>query len=171
MSVRIGKLFRIVFAALVLAGAVAPGQLAQAVTPQEVLPDKALEKRAREISAELRCLVCQNQSIDDSDAPLAHDLRVLVRERLTAGDSDDQVLDFVVARYGEFVLLKPPFSMETILLWLMPLLALGGAVAILWSAFGRTPEPAEADANALSAEEQAALDALLKDDGSRKSKE
>ena len=169
MSVRIAQLLRIVFVAAILTGTVAPAQLAHAVTPQEVLPDKALEKRAREISAELRCLVCQNQSIDDSDAPLAHDLRVLVRERLTAGDSDQQVLDFVVARYGEFVLLKPPFSMETILLWLMPLLALGGAVAILWSAFGRTPEVAEGGANALSAEEQAALDALLKRDDEKRS--
>lgn len=137
----------------------APGH---AVTPQEVLSDKVLEKRARDLSAELRCLVCQNQSIDDSDAPLAHDLRVLVRERLTAGDSDQQVRDFVVARYGEFVLLKPPFSAETLLLWLMPLLALAGAGLILWNAFGtpsrRTPSAAD---SSLSPEEQAALDALL----------
>src|SRR5690606_38142395 len=98
-----------ILAALVAVSAVtAPA--AHAVTPQEVLADKALEARAREISAELRCLVCQNQSIDDSDAPLAHDLRVLVRERLVAGDTDQQVRDFVVARYGEFVLLNPPFS-------------------------------------------------------------
>ncbi len=88
----------------VVLGVASRAGTALAVTPQEILQDKALEKRAREISAELRCLVCQNQSIDDSDAPLAHDLRVLVRERLTAGDSDQQVRDFVVARYGEFVL-------------------------------------------------------------------
>ncbi|WP_295559261.1 cytochrome c-type biogenesis protein [uncultured Hyphomicrobium sp.] len=136
-----------------------------AVTPQEVLPDKALEKRARDLSAGLRCLVCQNQSIDDSDAPLAHDLRVLVRERLTAGDSDQEVRDFVVARYGEFVLLKPPFSAATLLLWLMPLIALAGAVLILWNAFGRTRQtPVAVSDNRLSPEEQAALDALLKKD-------
>jgi cytochrome c-type biogenesis protein CcmH len=136
---------------------------AYAVTPQEVLADKALEARARGISAELRCLVCQNQSIDDSDAPLAHDLRVLVRERLTAGDTDQQVRDFIVARYGAFVLLKPPFSAETLLLWLMPLLALGGAALILWNAFGTPRKPESAPSTGkLSAEEQAALDALLK---------
>lgn len=137
---------------------------AHAVTPQEILPDKTLEKRARDISAELRCLVCQNQSIDDSDAPLAHDLRVLVRERLTAGDTDQEVRDFIVARYGEFVLLKPPFSAETLLLWLMPLLALGAALLILWNAFG-APRKVEAtaapSAGTLSDEERAALDALL----------
>ncbi|MCC7251019.1 cytochrome c-type biogenesis protein CcmH [Hyphomicrobium sp.] len=139
---------------------------AYAVTPQEVLADKALEKRARDISAELRCLVCQNQSIDDSDAPLAHDLRVLVRERLTAGDTDQQVRAFIVDRYGEFVLLKPPFSAATLLLWLMPLLALAGAALILWNAFGapRKPATAAAPANKLSADEQAALDALLRDE-------
>mgnify|MGYP001332177389 CR=1 FL=1 len=143
-----------------------------AVTPQEVLADPALEKRARDISAELRCLVCQNQSIDDSDAPLAHDLRVLVRERLVAGDTDQEVRDFVVARYGEFVLLKPPFSSRTLLLWLMPLLALGGAVLVLWHAFG-TPRrsAAAAQPGELSPEEQAALDALLKDDEGQRAKE
>ncbi len=143
---------------------------ASAVTPQEVLADTALEARARGISAELRCLVCQNQSIDDSDAPLAHDLRVLVRERLTAGDTDQEVRDFIVARYGAFVLLKPPFSTETLLLWLMPLLALGGAVLILWNAFGR-PEKTEAalSTGKLSAEEQAALDALLKSERDERS--
>ena len=89
-----------------------------AVQPDEMLTDPALEARARALSQELRCMVCQNQSIDDSDAPLARDLRVLVRERLTAGDSDQQVLDFLVARYGEFVLLKPRFRWHTALLWL-----------------------------------------------------
>ncbi|WP_072392042.1 cytochrome c-type biogenesis protein [Hyphomicrobium sp. CS1GBMeth3] len=139
---------------------------AQAVTPQEVLEDAALEKRARELSAELRCLVCQNQSIDDSDAPLAHDLRVLVRERLTAGDTNDEVREFVVARYGEFVLLRPPFSLQTLLLWLMPLLALAAAVLILWRSFGQrraAPAPAPSTGK-LSPEEQAALDALLKNE-------
>jgi cytochrome c-type biogenesis protein CcmH len=89
-----------------------------AVQPDEILPDPALEARARAISTGLRCLVCQNQSIDDSDAPLARDLRILVRDRLKAGDSDEQIIDFVVARYGEFVLLKPRFEPHTLLLWL-----------------------------------------------------
>ena len=93
---------------------------AVAVQPDEILSDPALEARARALSKELRCMVCQNQSIDDSDAPLARDLRLLVRERLKAGDSDAQVIDFLVARYGEFVLLKPRFTSHTALLWLMP---------------------------------------------------
>lgn len=97
---------------------------AQAVRPDERLADPALETRAREISKELRCLVCRNQSVDDSDADLAHDLRLLVRERLKAGDSDDQVVAFVRARYGDFVLLRPPFKLDTWLLW-------GGPAAIL----------------------------------------
>ncbi len=91
-----------------------------AVQPDEVLPDQQLEARARNLSRELRCLVCQNQSIDDSDASLARDLRILVRERLTAGDSDRQVIDFLTARYGEFILLKPRFNLQTALLWLLP---------------------------------------------------
>ncbi|HEX6612068.1 MAG TPA: cytochrome c-type biogenesis protein, partial [Hyphomicrobiaceae bacterium] len=103
---------------------------AHAVEPDEVLADRALEARARQLSAELRCLVCQNQSIDDSDAPLARDLRILVRERLTAGDSDRQVLEFLVARYGEFVLLRPPFNWQTALLWLI------GPLVLLAAAFG-----------------------------------
>jgi len=93
-----------------------------AVNPDEILADPVLEERAREISKGLRCLVCQNQSIDDSDASLAKDLRVLVRERLTAGDSDEDVVNYVVSRYGDFVLLKPPFNMATLALWLGPLL-------------------------------------------------
>jgi cytochrome c-type biogenesis protein CcmH len=91
-----------------------------AVVPDEILSDAALEARARALSKELRCMVCQNQSIDDSDAPLARDLRILVRERLQAGESDRQVIDFLVARYGEFVLLRPRFSWHTALLWLAP---------------------------------------------------
>ncbi len=93
-----------------------------AVAPDEMLADAKLEARARVLSRELRCMVCQNQSIDDSDAPLARDLRLLVRERLTIGDSDAQILDFLVARYGQFVLLRPKFEWETALLWLTPLL-------------------------------------------------
>ena len=102
-----------------------------AVQPDEVLADAALEARARVLSKELRCMVCQNQSIDDSDAPLARDLRILVRERLQAGDSDQRVVDFLVARYGEFVLLKPRFSLHTALLWLGPAaILLIGAVGL-----------------------------------------
>jgi cytochrome c-type biogenesis protein CcmH len=103
-----------------------------AINADERLKDAAQEQRARGLSAELRCLVCQNQSIDDSDATLAKDLRRLVRERIAAGDSDGEVLAFVVARYGEFVLLRPPFNIQTLLLWGLPFLALsGGAVFIL----------------------------------------
>ena len=98
--------------------------MAFAVTPDEMLKDPVLEARARSLSSELRCMVCQNQSIDDSDAPLAHDLRLLVRDRLTQGDSDKQVLDFLVARYGYFILLKPPFELSTVLLWGLPPAAL-----------------------------------------------
>ena len=102
-----------------------------ALSPDELLKDPALEKRARTISAELRCLVCQNQSIDDSDAPLAKDLRTLVREQLVQGKSDEEVLDFVVARYGEFVLLKPPLTAATVLLWATPFVVLLLAGAML----------------------------------------
>jgi cytochrome c-type biogenesis protein CcmH len=105
---------------------------AHAVQPDEVLPDAALETRARTLSRELRCMVCQNQSIDDSDAPLARDLRLLVRERLKAGDSDTQILDFLVARYGDFVLLKPRFTSHTALLWLLPALVLIAGAATLF---------------------------------------
>jgi cytochrome c-type biogenesis protein CcmH len=105
---------------------------AHAVQPDEILPDPALETRARNLSRELRCMVCQNQSIDDSDAPLARDLRLLVRERLKAGDSDTQIIDYLVARYGDFVLLKPRFTSHTALLWLLPFLVLiAGAAALL----------------------------------------
>ncbi|MGB8528096.1 MAG: cytochrome c-type biogenesis protein [Rhodoplanes sp.] len=106
--------------------------VALAVQPDEMLPDPRLEQRARAISQELRCMVCQNQSIDDSDAPLAKDLRVLVRERLKAGDSDPQVIDYMVARYGEFVLLKPRLSWQTVALWLTPaIVLLAGGLGLL----------------------------------------
>ncbi|AQT46897.1 cytochrome c-type biogenesis protein [Bartonella choladocola] len=106
---------------------------ALAVLPDEVLQDQALEQRARDISSHLRCLVCQNESIDDSNAPLARDLRLLVRERLKSGDTDSQVVDYLVARYGEFVLLKPRLNGETLLLWLAPLLiiVIAGS-SIIW---------------------------------------
>ncbi len=139
---------------------------ALAVQPDEVLPDPALEMRARGLSKELRCMVCQNQSIDDSDAPLARDLRVLVRERLQAGDSDEQVLDFLVKRYGEFVLLNPRFSPSTAILWLMPVMVLLiGAAALLlaWRRYRRTPKagsPAAAGAP-LTAAENAKLARIL----------
>jgi cytochrome c-type biogenesis protein CcmH len=131
----------------------------RAVQPDEVLKDPALERRARDISAGLRCLVCQNQSIDDSDAQLAKDLRVLVRERLVSGDTDAQVQDFLVQRYGEFVLLKPTFRAHTLLLWLTPalVLTLGGIGA--WAAMRRRPAGAPLDEN-----EQKALEDLLKQD-------
>jgi len=118
---------------LVFCAALAGAAPAFAVTPDEILPDPQLEARARALSHELRCMVCQNQSIDESDAPLAHDLRVLVRERLKAGDSDSQVIDFLVARYGEFVLLKPRFEWHTAPLWLAPgvLLLIGGITVFM----------------------------------------
>jgi cytochrome c-type biogenesis protein CcmH len=109
-------------AALALLVSLAGG--AGAVQPDEVLPDPKLESRARDISSGLRCLVCQNQSIDDSDAPLARDLRLIVRERLKAGDDDRQVVDYVVGRYGEYVLLRPVLALHTLLLWLTPIAAL-----------------------------------------------
>ncbi len=133
---------------------------AHAVDPDERLADPALEARARAISAELRCLVCQNQSIDDSNAPLARDLRLLVRERLSAGNTDPQVMRYIVDRYGEFVLLRPPFGVHTALLWLGPLaLLVGVALMLLQRARNR---PAAVDATRpLSADEQRRLDDLL----------
>ncbi|WP_310214674.1 cytochrome c-type biogenesis protein [Neorhizobium sp. 2083] len=131
-----------------------------AVNPDEVLSNPVLEQRARNLSAQLRCMVCQNQSIDDSNAELARDLRVLVRERLTNGDTDDQVVDYVVSRYGEFVLLKPRLSAKTVILWATPvLLLLVGAIAIL--VFVRT-RPSQRAVAALTAEEQARIEELLK---------
>ena len=133
---------------------------AHAVQPDEVLRNPALEARARALSKELRCMVCQNQSIDDSDAPLARDLRVLVRERLTVGDSDAQVLDYLVARYGEFVLLRPRLSWQTALLWLIaPVLFVGGAIGIILALRRRTSTP-ESTA-ALNAEERERLARLV----------
>ena len=117
--------------------------LAHAVQPDEIMSDPAKELRARNLSRELRCMVCQNQSIDDSEAPLARDLRLLVRERLAKGDSDKQVLDFLVARYGEFVLLKPRFETQTLLLWGLPPAALIiGALVLLLAVRRRKTAPA-----------------------------
>jgi cytochrome c-type biogenesis protein CcmH len=136
---------------------------AWAVQPDEVLSDPALEARARVLSKELRCLVCQNQSIDDSAAPLARDLRVLVRERLTGGDSDQQVLDFLVARYGEFVLLKPRFAWHTALLWLGPPSVLIGGALILLVIARRRPgsSPAAREVEVLTPAEEARLARLM----------
>jgi cytochrome c-type biogenesis protein CcmH len=132
-----------------------------AVQPDEILKDTALEARARALSQELRCMVCQNQSIDDSDAPLAKDLRVLVRERLSAGDSDSQVIDFLVARYGEFVLLKPRFSTHTLLLWLAPfaVLVLGAAGLV---SFLRQRRPGQSNVvTPLSDDEERRLEQII----------
>jgi cytochrome c-type biogenesis protein CcmH len=144
-----------------LLGALFYASTALAVQPDEMLADPALEARARALSRELRCMVCQNQSIDDSEAPLAHDLRVLVRERLKAGDDDQQVLDFLVARYGEFVLLKPRFELQTALLWLAPFVVLlGGAVALVILAQRRgTPDT---EPPKLSSAEEMRIDNLMK---------
>ena len=142
------------------------GQPAHAVDPGEILSDPVLETRARTISAELRCLVCQNQSIDDSDADLARDLRVLVRDRLKAGDSDSEIFDFVVARYGDFVLLNPPFKAKTFLLWAGPAgLLMIGIIGIVIFFRRRTAQIEEAAP--LSDDEEQRLNALLDSDGER----
>jgi cytochrome c-type biogenesis protein CcmH len=138
---------------------------AHAVQPDEIMSDPAKEARARELSRELRCMVCQNQSIDDSDAPLARDLRLLVRERIGAGDSNAQVLDFLVARYGEFVLLKPRFERQTLLLWLLgPLLLIGGVVALWLQIRRRALSGADLPAPPLTPDEQARLAALMSEE-------
>ena len=138
--------------------------VAYAVQPDEIMADPASELRARNLSRELRCMVCQNQSIDDSEAPLARDLRLLVRERIAAGDSDSQVIDFLVARYGEFVLLKPRFERQTLLLWLVPpLLLIGGGLALWLHARRRARGESEVANLRLTADEEARLSALMTD--------
>jgi cytochrome c-type biogenesis protein CcmH len=133
---------------------------ALAVDPDEMLKDPALEARARHLSEGLRCLVCQNQSIDDSNAPLAHDLRLLVRERLTKGDSDSQVINFIVSRYGEFVLLKPRFELQTLVLWgLPPAALLAGLAALLMMA--RRRQAANLQAPVLTPAEQTRIATLV----------
>ena len=129
-----------------------------AVRPDEIMKDPAQEKRARALSADLRCLVCQNQSIDDSDAPLARDLRVLVREKIAEGKTDREIMDFLVARYGEFVLLRPRFDAGTLLLWLGPFVVLALGAGGIWSALRRRRAAA---VPALSEEEKRRLAALV----------
>jgi cytochrome c-type biogenesis protein CcmH len=149
-------MIRVALAALLLLFAAAP---AHAVEPSERLANPVLEARAEAIGRELRCLVCQNESIEESSADLAHDLRVLIRKRLVAGDTDRQILDFVVARYGIFVLLDPPFIPVTYALWLAPpALVLGGGAVLLWRARRRRAGPGPA---ALTPEEHARAEMLL----------
>lgn len=139
----------------------APGP-ACAVQPGEILADPALEQRARELSVELRCLVCQNQSIDDSNAPLARDLRLVVRERLVAGDTNDQVMRYVVDRYGEFILLRPPLRMGTLLLWITPLVVLGAGLAWILVAWRRRSRiTVETGAAPLTEAERMALEKVI----------
>lgn len=150
---------RILFQLVVLLVLTLSMSPAHAVRPDEMLADPKLELRAREVGAELRCLVCRNQSIEDSEADLAHDLRVLVRERIAAGDTNDQAIAFVHARYGDFVLLRPPFQFDTLLLWGGPpiVLLIGGFAA--WRFYrGRAELPGPTP---LSAEERRRLDAML----------
>jgi cytochrome c-type biogenesis protein CcmH len=154
------QLLACLFAVSVMVGCSA----AYAVQPDEIMSDPAKELRARDLSRELRCMVCQNQSIDDSEAPLARDLRLLVRERIAAGDSDAQVLDFLVARYGEFVLLKPLLELHTLLLWLLPPLALAGGGLALWIHGRRRARPgtaADGSTVKLTADEEARLKRLI----------
>jgi len=152
MTARFSLASLVLLLALLFAGA------ALAVKPDEVLADPALEARARALSEGLRCMVCQNQSIDESDADLARDLRILVRRRLVAGDTDQQVMDYIVSRYGEFVLLKPRFNPRNALLWGTPvLLLLAGGVFIVLTARSRR----SLATNSLTAEEQATLDSIL----------
>jgi cytochrome c-type biogenesis protein CcmH/NrfF len=154
MTARVSLASLVLLLGLLFAGS------AFAVKPDEVLSDPALEARARTLSEGLRCMVCQNQSIDESDADLARDLRILVRQRLVAGDTDQQVMDYVVSRYGEFVLLKPRFSLSYALHWGTPvLLLLTGGIFIVLAARSRRSTATKA----LTAEEQAALDKMLRD--------
>jgi cytochrome c-type biogenesis protein CcmH len=149
-------MIRALLLALALVATLGPAP-AYAVRPDEMLADPGLEARAREVGRELRCLVCRNQSIDDSDADLAHDLRVLVRDRIKGGDSNDQVVAYVRARYGDFVLLRPPFEIATLLLWGGPLLILLlGGMAL--ARFYRRPQET---ATPLSAEERRRLTSIL----------
>jgi len=146
--------------AIALVLAIIASSSSLAVQPEEMLKDPKLEARARELSRELRCMVCQNQSIDESEAPLARDLRLLVRERLSKGDTDQQVLDFLVARYGEFVLLKPPLESKTIILWALPPVALlAGAISLFFAV--RRRRTVQLEPATLSIEERRRLSTLV----------
>lgn len=151
------KVLRLAFALFALAFVMSP---AMAVEPDEVLEDPVLEERARDLSAQLRCMVCQNQSIDDSNAELARDLRVLVRERLVEGDTDKEVIDYVVARYGEFVLLKPRFSLSNALLWSAPFILLLVGLLLAFTTLG---SHRKSKAVALSKEEEERLERILQE--------
>ena len=161
-SDQLKKILALIFTLAVMSASSA----AFAVQPDEIMADPVKEARARELSRELRCMVCQNQSIEDSEAPLARDLRLLVRERIAAGDSDAQVIDFLVARYGEFVLLKPRLEPHTLLLWLLPPLVLVGSGLALWM-HSRRSRPAVAEVPVtLTPDEEARLAALMADEAS-----
>ena len=156
------KLISVLTIVAALACALTP---AHAVLPDEMMSDPAKEARARALSRELRCMVCQNESIDDSAAPLARDIRLLVRERIAAGDSDAQVIDFLVARYGEFVLLKPRFERQTLALWLVPpFLLIAGGLALWGHTRRRSRGESDAANPPLSADEQARLAVLMAGD-------
>ena len=161
----IGHLFQRI-GVLILAICLAAGSVVMAVEPGEILADAKLEARARAISADLRCLVCQNQSIDDSDADLARDLRLVVRERLTKGDTDAQIFEFVAARYGDFVLLNPPFNARTILLWGGPAgVFIIGLISVIIYFRRRGTYPDQAVP--LTADEEHRLNALLNEETER----
>ena len=159
-----GEVRKLIAISFVLLMAALAASAAYAVQPDEIMSDPARESRARDLSRELRCMVCQNQSIDDSEAPLAHDLRVLVRERLQAGDSDAEVVDFLVARYGEFVLLNPRLSWHTALLWgLPPAVLVLGLLAVVVLVVRRRTTPAAETPNLNPAEEARLLDLLRRE--------
>lgn len=144
---------------------------ALAVQPDEILDDPLLEERARELSKDLRCVVCQNENIDSSHAGVARDLRILVRERLVAGDSDQEVLDFVVARYGDYVLFNPPFKPATYALWIGPFAVMGLGLLGVVIMLARRPRKIDAQAVALSDDEERAVAAMLAEDGKEGPKE
>lgn len=164
----IQRLARVFFLLVLIAAGLLP---AQAVQPDEILKDTQLEQRARSLSAELRCLVCQNQSIDDSDAPLARDLRVIVRERLQAGDSDQEIIDFVVDRYGEFILLRPRLTAKTYLLWLAPILIFAAGLLLARRLFLTRRSTVQERPAPLSAEEAHELRSRLSQDGRAEAKD
>jgi cytochrome c-type biogenesis protein CcmH len=153
--------FKLLFGAFAVLLPVLASSPAFAVNPDEMLSNPVLEERAREISKELRCLVCQNQSIDDSDAELARDLRVLVRERLVAGDDNQEVIDYIVARYGDYVLLNPPLKPETYILWASPVVLVLLAMLAVFAFYRRKQREGSTASASLSKDEQVRLDELL----------